>query len=201
MPLCRGFAYTTLSMNVNGNPPAFYGLNIRKRALSDVDRKIGPSGVVRPGGACAGQAERRCAVVGTGKPLSHPLAGKLGYLWRSCSGELAEQNDLFRLTYALETAKDMSWTYRLLNDREWSGRYAVALNGAVNGVYLSRSNLDVAFDDNGYQVNPLMAQLTGNVGGVMKLLNRCGWQAKPGSDISLPHQYSLMARQGVSGKD
>ncbi|UAN34298.1 hypothetical protein KGP22_23390 (plasmid) [Enterobacter sp. JBIWA005] len=106
------------------------------------------------------------------------LAGKLDYLWRSCSGELAEQNDLFRLTYALETAKDMSWTYRLLNDREWSGRYAVALNGAVNGVYLSRSNLDIAFDDNGYQVNPLMAQLTGNVGGVMKLLNRCGWQAE-----------------------
>lgn len=95
----------------------------------------------------------------------------------------------------------MSWTYRLLNDREWSGRYAVALNGAVNGVYLSRSNLDVAFDDNGYQVNPLMAQLTGNVGGVMKLLNHCGWQAEPGSDVSLPHQYSLMARQGVSGKD
>ncbi|EDX5730175.1 DUF2913 family protein [Salmonella enterica] len=129
------------------------------------------------------------------------LAGKLDYLWRSCSGELAEQNDLFRLTYALETAKDISWTYRLLNDREWSGRYAVALNGAVNGVYLSRSNLDVAFDDNGYQVNPLMAQLTGNVGGVMKLLNRCGWQAEPESDVSLPHQYSLMARQGVSGKD
>ncbi|EDQ7969023.1 DUF2913 family protein [Salmonella enterica subsp. enterica serovar Oranienburg] len=105
------------------------------------------------------------------------LAGKLDYLWRSCSGELAEQNDLFRLTYALETVKDMSWTYRLLNDREWSGRYAEALNGAVNGVYLSRSNLDVAFDDNGYQVNPLMAQLTGNVGGVMKLLNRCGWHS------------------------
>ncbi len=46
------------------------------------------------------------------------LAGKLDYLWRSCSGELAEQNDLFRLTYALETVKDMSWTYRLLNDRK-----------------------------------------------------------------------------------
>ncbi|EAB4450067.1 hypothetical protein JGX82_004750 [Salmonella enterica] len=119
--------------------------------------------------------------------LTRWLAGKLDYLWLSCSGELAEQNDLFRLTYALETAKDMSWTYRLLNDREWSGRYAVALNGAVNGVYLSRSNLDVAFDDNGYQVNPLMAQLTGNVGSVMKLLNCCGWQAEPESDVSLPH--------------
>ncbi|HCM1865996.1 TPA: DUF2913 family protein [Salmonella enterica subsp. houtenae serovar 43:z4,z32:-] len=133
--------------------------------------------------------------------VSAKLASKLNYLWRSCTGELSEQNDLFRLTYALETAKDMSWNYRLLNDREWSGRYAVALNGGVNGVYLSRPNLDAAFDDNGHQVNPLMAQLTGNVEGVMKLFNRCGWQAEPAGDVSLPHQFTLMARQGVSEKD
>ena len=133
--------------------------------------------------------------------VSAKLANKLHYLWRSCTGELCEQNDLFRLTYSLETAKDMHWNYRLLNDREWSGRYAVALNGEVNGVYLSRSNLDAAFDDNGHQVNPLMAQLMGSEEGVIKLFNRCGWQAEPESDASLPHQYSLMARQGVPGKD
>lgn len=69
---------------------------------------------------------------------------------------------LFRLTYALETAKDMSWHYRLLSDREWSGRYAVALNAGVNGIYLSRTNLDAAFDDDGRQINPLLTRLTGN---------------------------------------
>jgi hypothetical protein len=31
---------------------------------------------------------------------------KLDYLWRSCTGDLSKQNDLFRLTYALETAKE-----------------------------------------------------------------------------------------------
>jgi Protein of unknown function (DUF2913) len=50
--------------------------------------------------------------------VSAKLASKLNYLWRSCTGELSEQNDLFRLTYALETAKDMHWNYRLLSDRE-----------------------------------------------------------------------------------
>lgn len=35
------------------------------------------------------------------------LVSKLEYLWRSCTGELSEQNDLFRLTYALETAREM----------------------------------------------------------------------------------------------
>ncbi|HBT7500484.1 TPA: DUF2913 family protein [Klebsiella pneumoniae] len=128
------------------------------------------------------------------------LPEKMDYLWRSCSGELSEQNDLFRLTYALETAKDMAWNYRVMSDREWAGRYAVVLNSGVNGVYLLRTNLDAAFDDNGQQTNPLTVRLTGNVAGIMKLLNRCGWQAEPESGASLPHQFSLMARQGVTGK-
>ncbi|QST30942.1 DUF2913 family protein (plasmid) [Escherichia albertii] len=133
--------------------------------------------------------------------VSAKLASKLDYLWRSCTGELSEQNDLFRLTYALEMAKDMHWRYRLLNDREWSGRYAVALNAGVNGIYLSRANLDVAFDDSGRQINPLTARLTGNVAGVMKLFNRCGWQAEPEFVASLPHQFTLMARLGAPGKN
>ena len=132
--------------------------------------------------------------------VSAKLASKLNYLWHSCTGELTEQNDLFRLTCALETAKDMHWNYRLLSDREWSGRNAVALSAGVNGIYLSRANLDVAFDDRGRQINPLTARLTGNVAGVMKVFTRCGWQAEPEPGASLPHQYSLIAGQGVPGK-
>lgn len=128
--------------------------------------------------------------------VSAKLVSKLNYLWRSCTGELSEQNDLFRLTYALETAKDMSWNYRLLSDREWSGRYALALNAGVNGIYLSRTNLDAAFDDDGRQINPLLTR-----GGVVKLFNRCGWQTESAQDASLPHQFTLMARQGVPRKD
>ncbi|EFT4107564.1 DUF2913 family protein [Salmonella enterica] len=133
--------------------------------------------------------------------VSAKLASKLNYLWRSCTGELSEKNDLFRLTYALETAKDMSWNYRLLSDREWAGRYALALNAGVNGIYLSRTNLDAAFDNDGRQINPLLTRLTGNVGGVVKLFNRCGWHADSAQDTSLPHQFTLMAGQGASGKD
>ena len=77
----------------------------------------------------------------------------------------------------------------------------MALSAGVNGIYLSRANLDVAFDDSGRQINPLQTRLTGNVGGMVKLFNRCGWQAEPNSGTSLPHQYSLMAGQGVPGKE
>jgi hypothetical protein len=99
------------------------------------------------------------------------------------------QNDMFRLTYALETAKDMGWNYRVMSDREWAGRYAVVLNSGVNGVYLLRTNLDAAFDDNGQQTNPLTVRLTGNVAGIMKLLNRCGWQAEPESVPPCPTSF------------
>jgi len=102
--------------------------------------------------------------------VSAKLISKLNYLWRSCTGELTEQNDLFRLNYALETAKDMSWNYRFLSDREWSGRNAVALSAGVNGIYLLRANLDVAFDDSGRQINPL----TGNVAGGSCLIAAAG---------------------------
>jgi hypothetical protein len=53
------------------------------------------------------------------------------------------------LTYA-ETAKDMGWNYRVMATG-WAGRYALVLNPGVNGVYLLRTNLDAAFDDNGQQ--------------------------------------------------
>lgn len=64
------------------------------------------------------------------------LPEKLDYLWRSCTGDLLKQNDLFRLTYALEKAKEMGWVYRVLTAREWSGRKAVTLHDGINGIYI-----------------------------------------------------------------
>lgn len=125
------------------------------------------------------------------------LVNKLNYLWHSCTGDLSEQNDLFRLTYALDTARDMNWSYRLLNDREWSGGYEVKLNAGTNAIYLSRSNLDASFDENGSQVNPLLMRLTGNITGLIKLFNHCGWEVEPEQDMSMPYCYVLMARTSV----
>jgi hypothetical protein len=52
----------------------------------------------------------------------HGPAGKLRqhleYLWRSCSGNLAAQSDLFRLTYATETLKDRGWDNYVMDARE-----------------------------------------------------------------------------------
>lgn len=108
--------------------------------------------------------------------MAADLGRKLEYLWRSCTGELSEQNDLFRLTYALETAKNDGWEYRLLSDKEWAGRHGMTFSTGVNGIYLSRTSLDAAFNDDGGQLTPLMARLTGDIAGFEALLRQCGWQ-------------------------
>ena len=51
----------------------------------------------------------------------------------------------------------MQWQYRLLSDREWSGRHAVALSDAVNGVYLLKTRLDASFDEEGNQTGLRLA--------------------------------------------
>lgn len=121
------------------------------------------------------------------------LRHKIEYLWCSCTGLLSEQNDLFRLSYALETAKVMDWVYRRFNEREWTGRNAVILNTEINGIYLLRSSLEISFDDNGRQTSPLMAKLTGNVSGIETLLNRCGWctEALPDSHMSFLYKLNV----------
>lgn len=121
------------------------------------------------------------------------LVKKLNYLWTSCTGALSEQNALFRLTFAMETAKGEGWLYRLFSDREWSGCRAVTLNAGVNGIYVLRRSLDTAFDENGQQVTALMARLTGNIKGLMPLLAHCGWCAVPVEVPEEPYLYRLKA--------
>jgi hypothetical protein len=121
------------------------------------------------------------------------LGNKLDYLWRSCTGELSAQNDMFRLTYALETARDTGWVYRVLSDKEWTGRHAITLSADVSGVYLSRTSLDGAFNEEGGQVMPLMVRLTGNIAGFETVINRCGWRSEATTCDGLMHLYTLTA--------
>lgn len=118
------------------------------------------------------------------------LRNKLDYLWRSCSGELREQNDLFRLTYALELATQHDWVYHVLNDTQWCGRQQVKLNPGVNSVFVLKSALDSSFCNNGNQLHPLPAKIGGQTEGLNALLRSCGWEA-----VSNDQEWQLVARK------
>ena len=114
--------------------------------------------------------------------VSAKLASKLNYLWRSCTGELSEQNDLFRLTYALELAKQYDWGYHVLSDSEWSGRNKILPSASVNSICLLKSALDIGFNDDGTQVLPVPARIGGRAEGLNALLKSCGWEAVSNDD-------------------
>lgn len=120
------------------------------------------------------------------------LRHKIDYLWRSCSGVLAEQTALFRLTYALETAKEHHWIYRVLDDKHWSGRYAVTTTDGINAVFVSRSSLDAAFDEDGQQKAPLLAKITGDTDALNALLHSCGWNAEHSPHEDEPALHRLI---------
>ncbi|EPF0317405.1 hypothetical protein ACSN7O_004845 [Enterobacter chuandaensis] len=83
----------------------------------------------------------------------------------------------FRLTYALELAKQYDWGYHVLSDSEWSGRNKILPPASVNSICLLKSALDIGFNDDGTQVLPVPARIGGRVEGLNALLKSCGWEA------------------------
>lgn len=129
------------------------------------------------------------------------LRQKLDYIWRSCNGELLEQNDMFRLTYAMELLMEHAWVYQVPSDRGWSGRHQIQISASVNSICLLKSALDIAFNEEGKQILPVPARISGQVEALNELLKSCGWIALPEGVACPPHLFTLMARQGVPGKD
>ncbi|EFJ3312106.1 hypothetical protein G5I73_002190 [Escherichia coli] len=61
--------------------------------------------------------------------------------------------------------------------------------------------LDIAFNEEGKQILPVPARISGQVEALNELLKSCGWIVLPEGDACLPHLFTLMTRQGVPGKD
>ncbi|STU22648.1 Protein of uncharacterised function (DUF2913) [Klebsiella pneumoniae] len=76
-------------------------------------------------------------------PAGH-LRQHLEYLFRSCSGNLAAQSDLFRLTYASETLKDQGWDNYVLDAHEWKSG-VVPTPSQHNGFYVEKNGAECRF--------------------------------------------------------
>lgn len=107
------------------------------------------------------------------------LARKLDYIWRSTTGNILEQTELFRLTWGLETAKSQQWVYHVLSDTEWLRLRRQRLTPDVCAVYIPKSALEKAFSEEGKQTAPVPVRITGNVEAFAVLLASCGWQVQP----------------------
>lgn len=69
----------------------------------------------------------------------------------------------------------------------------MASGAGINGIYLSRTSLDVAFDDNGQQVNALTGSPPEIVAGMMTLFNRYGGQGMSPEDALIKYIEAMCA--------
>lgn len=122
------------------------------------------------------------------------LPQKLDYLYRSCTGSLSDQSDLFRLTWAFESAKEAGFSYQILSDKEWTGRNAIVPDNLDNALYLTKAGLDAAFDNAGNQIAPLPVKISGDISGFGALLDESGWQFSDAeNEATVPGLHGLMA--------
>jgi len=99
------------------------------------------------------------------------LKEKVDYLYRSCTGVLKDQTDLFRLTYALEVVKATGWKYILLSDKLWKDMTGHSQTAAA--MYIQQSQLDASFNDDGHQVAPLEMRFVGNPVALVNMFAEC----------------------------
>lgn len=123
------------------------------------------------------------------------LAKKLDYIWRSATGNIMEQTELFRLTWGLETACSQQWVYHVLCDQEWLRLRRLSINPDVCAVYIPKSALERAFSDDGKQTAPVPVRITGNIAALGVLLASCGWLIQPSPEADV---LFLMAETGVT---
>lgn len=111
----------------------------------------------------------------------HGAAGKLhqhlDYLWRSCSGDLAAQSDLFRLTYATETLKDQGWDNYVMDSREWKSG-VTPVPARDNGFYVEKAALNAAFTQDGCHLLTVEFRIVGDAAAFIKIMAEYGLHAR-----------------------
>ncbi|MDQ9130473.1 DUF2913 family protein [Serratia fonticola] len=87
------------------------------------------------------------------------LRTRFEYVWRSCNGELKHQNDLFRLTYAIESLKAQGWRNELVTLGEWNNGI---IKGSEPALYVVKSALNSAFTPEGRLITLLEFRVAGD---------------------------------------
>lgn len=108
-----------------------------------------------------------------------PAAGlrqKFDYLWRSCSGDIAAQSDLFRLTYATEVLKDAVWGSRVMGTKEWLAGETPDFT-QENGFWVEKGALNTAFTGEGTLLSPVPFRVSGDIAAFIRMMTDYGLHA------------------------
>lgn len=127
-----------------------------------------------------------------------PVAGlrqKFDYLWRSCSGDIAAQSDLFRLTYATEVLKDDVWGSQVMGTKEWDTG-EIPDFAQRNGFWVEKEALNTAFTGDGTLLSPIPFRVTGNIASFIRMMADYGLHAIVTGQTPQYHTVTLSPATG-----
>lgn len=104
------------------------------------------------------------------------LLKKIEYIYRSSAEDLANQSDLFRLTYFVETLKTMGWLDFLISRKEWDKNWKAS--NTASAIYTPKDELQLSFDEDGKLIKTLAIRFTGEISGIFALLKQCRLEAQ-----------------------
>ncbi|MGL5424630.1 MAG: DUF2913 family protein [Serratia fonticola] len=124
------------------------------------------------------------------------LPDKLDYLYRSTSGVLAQQSDMFRMTYCLETLKTMGWRNDLVTEKEWAQGFKA--NARTNTIYIIKTLLEKSYSDAGELLTPMALCFSGDISAVPELLEQCHLPYQRTPDVNGLAVLTLLPVQQIS---
>lgn len=98
----------------------------------------------------------------------------------SCSGDLRQQSNLFRLTYTLESLKALGWRNELVTPAEWDSG---ALDDVGPAVYVVKAELQSAFTNEGRLIASLAFKVAGDTQTVVEALTASSLTANGSGNV------------------
>lgn len=112
-------------------------------------------------------------VLGRNKGLAANLPHRLEYLWTSCTGSVAAQSDLYRLTYAIEQLKSQGWVNAVVSDGEWGSEGLAEEYNDTDALLVRKSALTCGYSDEGKLVAPVEFLVIGELSACMAVFQAC----------------------------
>lgn len=100
--------------------------------------------------------------LGRKKGSAANLLNRLEYLWTSCTGPVAVQSDLYRLTFAIEQLKSQGWINAAVSDDDWDGEALAEEYGDTAALLVKKSTLARGFSNAGKLIAPVEFLMVGD---------------------------------------
>lgn len=101
--------------------------------------------------------------LGRKKGIAAGLLNRVEYLWKSCTGPVPAQSDLYRLTYAIEQLKSNDWVNVVVSDKDWDSEGLAEEYSDTDALLVRKSALNHGFSDGGKLVAPIEFLVTGDL--------------------------------------